>query len=71
MRATKGWRVSSEIVRADHVHVHPVGDLTEHDIDGDDCVCGPTTEYVPAETVDQSSGWLLTHHALDGREALE
>ncbi len=53
------------------VHVHPVNDLVEHDtseIDGepfnDECVCGPDVEPV-------GTGWLITHHSLDGREAHE
>lgn len=36
---------------------------------GDECVCGVTTEPVPAD--DGSMGWLLVHHSLDGREASE
>lgn len=48
------------------LHVLPLGDLIEHDGDGDHCVCGPTTEPVPRE--DGSFGWMLVHHSLDGRE---
>jgi hypothetical protein len=51
------------------VHTYPVGDLTEHDTDGGDCVCGPTTEPVKRE--DGSIGWHIIHHSLDGREANE
>lgn len=51
------------------VHVYPVGDLIEHDTEGDQCPCGPTTEPVFRE--DGSNGWLLVHHSLDGREASE
>jgi len=51
------------------VHVLPVGDLIEHDSDGDDCPCGPTTEPVPDG--DGAIGWLITHHSLDGREKRE
>jgi hypothetical protein len=47
------------------VHVYPGGDLIEHDTDGGDCMCGPTTEFVQG---DESSGWLVIHHSLDGRE---
>lgn len=50
------------------VHVVPVGDLIEHDSEGEDCVCGPTVELV--ETL-SGDGWLFVHHSLDGREALE
>lgn len=50
----------------DDVHVYPTGDLIEHDTDGGDCLCGPTTEPVPRP--DGSMGWLVKHHSLDGRE---
>ena len=48
------------------VHIWPEADLIEHDLDGDDCVCGVTT--TPVSRDDGSIGWTLTHHALDGRE---
>lgn len=51
------------------VHTFPLGDLIDHDIEGDDCVCGPTTEPVPSE--DGTVGWHVVHHSLDGREAGE
>lgn len=51
------------------VHVLPAGDLIEHDSDGQDCPCGPTTEPVPRD--DGSMGWLVVHHSLDGRERNE
>lgn len=50
-------------------HVAPIGDLVEHITDGSDCPCGPRTEPVPRD--DGSTGWLVIHHALDGREATE
>lgn len=48
------------------VHVFPVADVIEHDTDGGECLCGPTTEAVPRE--DGSFGWVVVHHSLDGRE---
>lgn len=51
------------------VHCYPVDDLIEHDTDGDDCPCGPTTEVVFRD--DGSNGWLIVHHNLDGRELRE
>ncbi len=51
------------------VHVYPTGDLVEHDTDGGDCICGPTTE--PVMRNDGSNGWVVVHHSLDGREAHE
>ncbi len=50
-------------------HVVPINDLIEHETDGSDCVCGPTTEPVPRE--DGSMGWVISHHSLDGRELHE
>lgn len=48
-------------------HVLPVDDLIEHE--DDDCPCGSTAEPVKAD--DDSVGWLITHHSLDGREQSE
>jgi hypothetical protein len=50
-------------------HVYPVGDLIEHAISGEDCICGPTVE--PVERANGSIGYCITHHALDGREHSE
>jgi hypothetical protein len=51
------------------VHTYPSNDLIEHEVEGDDCPCGPTVEPVPRE--DGSFGWHILHHSLDGREAHE
>lgn len=51
------------------VHVYPTADLVEHETEGTDCPCGPTTEPVFRE--DGSNGWLIVHHSLDGRETNE
>lgn len=51
----------------DH-HVTVVA-LVEHDVDGGDCICGPTIEAVFRE--DGSNGWIVIHHSLDGREQQE
>lgn len=54
------------------VHVQPCGDLIEHS-DGFACVCGPIVEAMAVGLVCESGassthvGWLVTHHALDGR----
>jgi hypothetical protein len=57
-------------VKADEhiVHVLPIADLTEHQLD-DDCPCGPSSEFLKAG--DGCDAWLHIHHALDGREANE
>lgn len=54
---------------SDDFHVFPVGDLIEHDVDGGECLCGPTTKPVPRD--DGSMGWIVVHHSLDGREFAE
>ena len=54
---------------SDALHVTPVGDLIDHDTDGDDCPCGPRTNPVQCE--DGSMGWVVVHHSLDGRESGE
>lgn len=46
------------------IHVLPVNDLIEHEDEGDDCVCGPSFEFV-------EGGLVITHHSLDGRELYE
>lgn len=51
------------------VHVFPVCDLVDHDTDGGECICGPTTEAVQRD--DGSYGWVILHHSLDNREARE
>lgn len=51
------------------VHVVPVGDLIEHDTEGEDCACGPASQPVVRD--DGSVGWMVVHHSLDGREAHE
>lgn len=50
-------------------HVFPLGDLIEHDTEGDDCVCGPTA--TPVEQDDGGIAWMTVHHSLDGREQRE
>lgn len=50
--------------------VHPIDDVIEHDVDGEDrCVCGPLVTPVPRD--DGSMGWMYTHHSADGREQFE
>ena len=57
------------MVMGETVHVYPVNDLIGHDIDGGDCLCGPTTEAVPDD--EGGFGWVITHNSLDGREQHE
>jgi hypothetical protein len=60
------WRFHTD---GSPVHVWPEVDLVEHDLDGDECVCGPTIEPVPRD--DGSIAWLITHHSLNGNEMAE
>lgn len=50
------------------LRVTPIADLVDHDTSTTepDCVCGP--EVRPNAQDDGSTGWLLVHHSLDGRE---
>lgn len=62
---TAGWR--SGWVEDGSVHIEPVGDLVDHEVD--DCVCVPRLE--PVKRDDGSFGWLVVHNSLDNREVLE
>lgn len=55
------------------VHVHPVNDVVEHDVEteGDECLCGPTIEFIDPETGEAHAEALVIHHSLDGREHRE
>lgn len=64
--AAPGWDVRFP-VDSDEAHVVPVNDRVQHD--AVDCICGPTC--TPHERADGSIGFLLAHHSLDGREAME
>lgn len=59
---TAGWRYGLAYDGA--VHVEPVNDLVGHEVQ--DCVCGPLVE--PVKQHDGGTGWLVTHHPLDGRD---
>lgn len=60
-----GWELL-EPEHADEVHVVPIDDIISHI---PDCPCGPTPE--PIRRDDGSTGWVVTHHSLDNREAGE
>lgn len=61
------WAVT--LIRPGLVHVYPTKDGIEHDIDSDDCVCGPTP--IPVLLEDGGFAWSMEHNALDGREFRE
>lgn len=52
------------------VHTLPINDLIEHEDEGDECPCGPTTEPIK-DPETGAVGWLISHHSLDGREQSE
>ncbi len=58
--------IGSAVLMVAKIHVSPVNDIIEHDLGSDECVCGPTSK--PVKRDDGSMGWVIVHHALDGRE---
>ena len=61
---TAGWRCIRADAQPGVVHVMPVDDEVDHST-SEDCACGPSGEHVP--NAGGPDGWLITHHALDGR----
>lgn len=54
----------------DVFHIHPLGDLIEHQLDdAGDCVCGPACFVDTGTDVGDVDRWI--HHALDGRDVSE
>jgi hypothetical protein len=49
-------------------HVIPVDYVLDHE-ESEVCICGPEIKSVKRE--DGSRGWVIVHHALDGREKVE
>lgn len=50
------------------IHVMSIGDLINHQPTAS-CLCGPEQELVKDH--DGHDAWVVTHHALDGREHTE
>ena len=46
------------------IHVCPIADTRSHEIEGTMCWCQPDVDFSGAEAI-------VTHHAADGREAVE
>lgn len=61
-----GWNAHVDGVSP--IHVWPVDDLIEHDLDGEDCVCWPRLALVETPGGDV---WQVVHASLDGRESKE
>lgn len=51
------------------VHTYPVHDLIAHDTETEQCICGPSVEFIPCEG--EPDGWHILHNSLDGRETTE
>ena len=60
---------SDHLIVGSAVHVYPVDDLVEHELVGDNCICGPQPVVVKCD--DGSIEWVIAHHSLDGRELSE
>lgn len=48
----------------DNIHVYPVNDLKEHDIETMDCWCNP-------DILNDLPPYVIKHHSMDGREKYE
>jgi hypothetical protein len=44
-----------------NVHAYPLDDLIDHELEGDECLCGPAVLF-------EAGGQVIVHHSLDGRE---
>lgn len=45
-------------------HIYPLDDSVGHELEGDECVCGPRFEL--AEDESGQDVWLIIHHVLGG-----
>ena len=46
------------------IHVHPLDDLEEHDINSTNCKCKPTI-------IKEGNEFIVIHNSFDGREGVE
>lgn len=64
---SQGWSAQTAYSPAGNMHVWPVDDLIEHVLGDDErCICGPR---VVMFTEEGESVYVITHHALDGRDS--
>lgn len=63
-----GWRHHCWPDADGYIHVWPQADLIEHEVAGEDCVCGPEVRLVVNKA--GMDTWIVRHHSLDGRECL-
>jgi dihydroorotase len=57
------WRVARSRRAKNHVHVYPLKDLREHQLEPE-CWCKPVAKR-------EGSGLVITHSSMDGRELIE
>lgn len=62
-RDTAGWVTLQ--VTSDEVQVYPADDLIAHELNEDQCVCGPAVELIQRPGL--RDVYMFTHQALDGR----
>jgi hypothetical protein len=53
------------------IHIYPVNDEQEHDLEGTMCPCNPRVEWADPETGEAYSEALVIHNAIDCREIVE
>lgn len=53
------------------IHVYPINDEREHDLDGTMCPCEPHVEWSDPETGEPYAQALVIHRAFDGRDVIE
>ncbi len=47
------------------IHVHPLNDLEEHNLEGTQCKCNPNI------IIESNSDMIIVHNSFDGREGVE
>lgn len=53
------------------MHVYPLNDEQEHEIEGTMCPCGPEVYFTDPETGEAYAEALVVHNAFDCREIVE
>jgi hypothetical protein len=53
------------------IHVYPVNDEREHELDGTMCPCNPKVEFADPVTREPYCEALVIHNAFDCREVVE
>lgn len=53
------------------IHVYPIRDEREHELEGTMCPCGPRVEWHDPKTGRPHAQALVIHRALDCREVIE